>query len=244
MTDGLSPPAPPRLLVADRLAGIARAQRWMWAETFCKWTRRPLPSAHYARRLGEGQRFALRRGSWMSVLVPMVVVTQFVDVLIAQGVIHVAVTPAHRALAHGLLLFASVWMVAWAVSLRSATQHIDHVLGAHTLTLAIGFNQLCRLPLAAIAGVRAIDHKAARGNADWHDVHQLKPRDVTLLSPLDKPTLLIELAAGPNGAWWTRNGSPRPLKRWVAVYVDQPDAMRAAVVAAIAELPSSAARQP
>ena len=244
MTDGLSPPAPRRLSGADRLVGLLRTQRWIWAEASCKWTRRPLPSADYARRLGEGQRFTLRRGSWMSVLVPMVVVAQFVDVLVAQGVIHVAVGPAHRAIAHGLLLFASVWMVAWAVSLRSATQHIDHVLGPHALTLAIGFNQLCRLPLAAIAGIRTIDHQSARGNDDWHDVHQLKPREVTLLSPLDRPTLLIELAAGPNGTCWTRNGAAKPLKRWVAVYVDQPDAMRAAVAAAIAELPPSAARQP
>ena len=63
MTDGLSPPAPPRFLGADRMLGAAQAQRRMWAEAFCQWTRRPLPSARYARRLGDGQRFALHRGS-------------------------------------------------------------------------------------------------------------------------------------------------------------------------------------
>lgn len=233
MTDGLSPPAPPRLLVADRLAGIARAQRWMWAETFCKWTRRPLPSAHYARRLGEGQRFALRRGSWMSVLVPMVVVTQFVDVLIAQGVIHVAAAPAHRALLHGLLLFVSLWMVVWAVALRSATRHVDHVLGPHALTLAIGLRDICRMPLAEIASVRVVDHRAARGHQDWFDVHALKPRDVTLMTALDKPTLLIELQPGATGAWRTRNGVARPVRRWIAAYVDEPAAMAAAVAGAL-----------
>jgi hypothetical protein len=243
MTDGLSPPAAPRIIGLAWLRGATRAQRWMWSEAFCKWTRRPLPSVRYARQVGDGQRFALHRGSWMSVLVPIVVVSQFVDVLIAQGVIHVAAEPAHRALLHGLLLFLSLWMVVWAVALRSATRHVDHVLGPHALTLAIGFRQRCRLPLIAIADVRRIEHKASTGGKDWHAAFGLRARDVTLLSPLDPPTLLIALKDDAAGAWWTRNGMPRPLRRWVALYVDQPDAMRAAVTAAIAELPPSDAPQ-
>jgi hypothetical protein len=175
----------------------------------------------------------------MAVLVPMVVFSQFVDVLVAQGVIHV-VGGAHRIVLHALLLFVSLWMVVWAVALRSAMRHIDHVLEPHALTLAIGFKQLCRIPLADIADVRAIDHRAARNGADWHDVHQLKPRDVTLLSALDPPTLLIELKAHARGAWWLRNGAPRPLRRRVAVYVDQPAAMAAALRDAMAAFDDAA----
>lgn len=234
MPDGLSPPAPPRFFGADRLIGAAQAQRWMWTEAFCQWTRRPLPSARYAQRLGDGQRFALQRGSWMSVLVPMVVFSQFVDVLLCQAALQIAIADAARRwMLHALVLFASVWTVVWAVSLRSAMRHVDHVLGPHALTLAIGFKQLCRIPLAAIASVQAIDHRAVRGHADWFDVHGLQPRDVTLLTSLDKPTLLIELHAGADGAWWTRNGARRPLRRRIAVYVDQPAAMRDAIVAAL-----------
>ena len=240
MTDGLTPPAPPRIVGLTWLLGAARVQRWMWSESFCQWTRRPLPSVRYAREFGEGERFALHRGAWMSVLVPIVVVSQFVDVLIVQGVIHVAAAAqAHRALLHGLLLFASLWMVVWAVALRSATRHIDHVLGPHALTLAIGFKQRCRLPLTAIADVRRIEHKADTSGKDWHAAFGLQARDVTLLSPLDPPTLLIALKDDAVGACWTCNGAPKPLKRWVAVYVDKPDAMRATVAAAIAELRSS-----
>ena len=239
MTDGLSPPAPPRIVGLAWLLGAARAQRWMWSESFCKWARRPLPSVRYARQLGGGERFELHRGSWMSVLVPMVVFSQFVDVLIAQGVIHVAAAQAHRALLHGLLLFVSLWMVVWAVALRSALRHVDHVLGPHALTLAIGFKQCCRLPLTAIADVRRIEHEAGRSGKDWHTAFGLQARDVTLLSPLDPPTLLIALKDDAVGACWTCNGAPKPLKRWVAVYVDKPDAMRATVAAAIAELRSS-----
>jgi hypothetical protein len=233
MTDGLPPPAPPRVAGLSWAIGVARAQRWMWAESCSQWLRRPLPSVHYARRLGDGQRFTLQRGSWMSVLVPMVVFSQFVDLLIAQGVIHVAAAPAQRALLHGLLLFVSLWMVVWAVALRSATRHVDHVLDEHALTLAIGFKQLCRLPLAAIAEVRRIEHKASVSGKDWFARHGLQARDVTVLSPMDPPTLLIALKDDTAGAWWTRNGMPRRLKRWVAVYVDHPDAMRAAVAAAL-----------
>jgi hypothetical protein len=235
MPDGLASPTPPRFFAAAWIVGNARAQRLMWSQAGCLWTHRPLPSLGYAQALGAGRRFALHRGSWMSVLVPMVVFSQFVDVLLAQGAIHVVAVGAQRLQLHALLLFLSLWTVVWAVSLRSATRHVDHVLGEHALTLAIGFKQLCRLPLAAIVDVRVIDPRAAaRRGGDWRDVHQLKPRDVTLLAFLDSPTLLIELKPGAAGAWWTRNGVPKRLRRHVAVYVDEPGAMRAAIAAALA----------
>lgn len=229
MTDGLSPPAPTRLPGAAWLLGTWRAQRLMWSEAWCLWTRRPLPSVAFARELGDGRRFALQRGAWMSVLVPMVVFAQFVDVLVAQGFVHVAAADPRRTLLHALLLFVSLWTVVWAVSLRSATRRIDHVLGPNALTLAIGFKHLCRLPLAAIADVRAIDHKAARNGQDWLDVHGLKLRDVTRLQALDAPTLLIALKPDAIGAWVASNGVRQPLKRWIAVHADQPDAMAAAI---------------
>jgi hypothetical protein len=225
MTDSLSSPAPARLFGATWMIGALRAQRWMWSEVWCKWRRRPLPSMGYARRLGDGQRFALHRGSWMGALVPMVVFSQFVDVLIAQGGIHIIAVGNERLLLHAVLLFASLWTVVWAVSLRSAMRHVDHQLGPHTLTLAIGFKQLYRIPLAAIAEVRVIDHKASRNGDDWYDTCKLKPRDVSVLAFLDKPSLLIALKEGAAGAWWTRNGVRKPLKRWIAAYVDQPAAM-------------------
>ena len=234
MTDGFPAPASARLPGAARLRGAWRAQRLMWTEAWCLWTRRPLPSAAWARALGDGQRFALRRGSWMSVLVPMVVFSQFVDVLVAQGAIHVVAAGRRALLLHALLLLASLWTVAWAVSLRSATRHVGHVLDAHALTLAIGFAHVCRVPLAAIAGVRAIDHRSARGHQDWYDVHGLEPREVTCLAALDAPTLLIELRSGAAGAWWTRHGVRRPLRRWIAVQADEPAAMAGAIAARLA----------
>ena len=234
MTDGLSPPAPSRFFGAARFAGSLRAQRGMWTEAFSLWLQRPLPSRRHARELGQGQRFALNRGSWMSVLVPMVVFSQFVDVLVAQGAVQVAAAGAQRVALHALLLFGSLWTVVWAVALRSATYHVDHVLGPRALTLAIGLRDACRVPLAAIARVQVIDHRAARGHQDWFDVHALKPRDVTLLTALDKPTLLIELERGATGAWCTRHGVARPVKRWIATYVDDPAEMAAALAAALA----------
>lgn len=233
MTDGLPPRAPPRIPGAAWMLGALRAQRWMWSETWCKWGRRPLPSVAYARRLGDGRRFASHRGAWMGVLVPMVVFSQFVDVLIAQGAIHVAAVGPARPWLHAALLFASLWAVVWAVSLRSAMRHVDHQLDAHALTLAVGFKQLCHLPLAAIADLHVIDHRAVPPGEDWLDVCKLKPREVTVLAFLDKPTLLITLKETASGASWTCHGVSSPLQRRVAVYVDQPVVMRAAIAAAL-----------
>jgi hypothetical protein len=235
MTD-MPAPAPPRLFGGARILGALRAQRWMWSEAFCKWRRRPLPSMDYARRLGDGQRFELHRGPWMGVLVPMVVFSQLVDVLIAQGGIHVIAAGNERIALHAALLFVSLWTVVWAVSLRSAMRHVDHRLDPEMLTLALGFKQLCRIPLAAIAEVRVIDHKAARNGGDWYDTCKLRPREVSVLAFLDQPGLLIALKDGAAGACWTRNGVRKPLKRWIAAYVDQPAAMQAAIAAALPPL--------
>lgn len=218
MTDGITSPAPQRFIAAAWILGTLRAQRLMWSESWRKLRGRALPSAGYAQALGAGRRFALHKGSWMGVLVPMVAFSQFVDVLMAQGLLPLAVPPgAARWLTHALLLFGSLWTVVWAVSLRSAMRHVDHVLGEHALTLAIGFKHLARVPLAAIADVRVVDHKAARGRQDWYDVHGLQPRDVTPFTFLDKPALLIELHPGASGAWRTANGVRKPLRRWLAV---------------------------
>jgi hypothetical protein len=112
MTDGLVSTAPAPLVATARLPGALRAQRWMWSEAWCRWRRRPLPSVDYARGLGEGRRFALRRGAWMGVLVPMVVVSQFVDVLLCQAGLQVAVADVEaRWLLHALLLLVSLWTV-------------------------------------------------------------------------------------------------------------------------------------
>jgi hypothetical protein len=112
MNDRTVPPARARFADAGWLLGSLRAQRWMWSEAWCRWRRRPLPSVDYARGLGEGRRFALRRGAWMGVLVPMVVVSQFVDVLLCQAGLQVAVADVEaRWLLHALLLLVSLWTV-------------------------------------------------------------------------------------------------------------------------------------
>ena len=234
MTDGLASPAPQRFFAAAWILGALRAQRFMWSESWCALRGRTRPSTRFADSLGPGRRFALGKGPWMGVLVPMVVISQFVDVLLAQGLLHLVVPAGPpRWLAHSALLFVSLWTVVWAVSWRSATRHVDHVLGERALTLAIGFRHLARLPLAAIAGVQVVDHKAARGRQDWFDVHGLKPRDVTAFTFLDTPTLLIELRPDAAGAWRTANGVRKPLRRWLAVHVDEPAAMRQAIAAAL-----------
>jgi hypothetical protein len=134
---------------------------------------------------------------------------------------------------HALLLVVSLWSVAWAVALRSATRHVDHVLDSRTLTLAIGFKRLARIPLTAIDGVQVIDHQARRSGDDWLDNHGLKPREVSVLASLDKPTLLITLKDDTPGAWCTCNGRHRPLRRQVAVYADEPAVMQHALAAAL-----------
>jgi hypothetical protein len=244
MTDGLAaPPAPAstrtRPIALAWLAGRLRAEALMWREAGCRLLGRPLPSERHARSLGEGRRFPLHRGSNAGVLLPMIVLSTLVDIPLCHGVIHVTVRPEHRLPLHLLTLAANVWMLAWALAFRSAVRHVDHVLGDDRLTLATGLAQVARIPLSAIRALHLVDTRAA----DWMAPQALARGDVTVLAPLDKPTLLIALHPDA-GARLETNGVERPLRPWIAVYVDKPRELVAALQDAMARPQVSGIAQP
>ncbi len=225
----------------DAIPGALRVQALLGLEALCKLARRPaaaLPSARHAARLdprGDGRRFGLHKGSFSGVLVPMIVVSSLVDVPVSNLLLHAFAVP-DEALLHVALIGATLWSLLWGVGLRSAVRHVDHVLHADALVLAIGFGAVCRLPLAAVKDVHVLSSR----HAGWREERGLARRDVATLTPLDEPTLLIELLAARPGCRLVRKGRERPVPSWIAVYVDEPAALQGAVRAAQA----SAGRAP
>jgi hypothetical protein len=207
--------------------GRVRAEHLMWREVACMLLRRPRPSERVAQALGEGRRFPLHRGSFASVLMPMIVLTLIVDESLAHGLIHVLIPPTDRLVLHLLMIASSLWLLAWGLALRSATRRVDHVLHAEALTLAVGLRDVCRIPLAAIKDVHVI--KAGQ-KVDWRDERRLKRREFAILSPIDPATVLIELHADRTGCIHTRFGIERDVPAWVAVYVDKATELRAALL--------------
>ena len=207
-----SPPSP-----ALRRAPAPHAHALLLLEALHALARLPRPSEAHARALPAGRRFALARGSFAGVIVPLVVISLLVDTPLCALFIHAQAPAPLQWPLHALVLFAGLWALAWAVGLRSATQRIAHVLNADHLLLAIGFRPLVRVPIAQIADV----HLVKEHPRTWREAHGLSRFEIESVTAFDPPTLLIELDA--------------PLasgRRWLATFVDDAPALREALLAA------------
>jgi hypothetical protein len=217
----------------DAMPGAVRAHALLCLEALSKLARRPLPSVRHAARFdprAEGRRFGLHKGSTSSILMPMIVLSTLVDVPLGNLMLHAFAVP-HALALHALLLTLTLWTLLWGLGLRSAVRHVDHVLQPDALVLRIGFSAVCRIPLEALRDVHLLPSR----EAGWRQKRGLTRQSLAELTPLDEPTLLIELSdahAARSGCRIVRSGRDRPVPPWVAVYVDQPAALREALLSA------------
>ena len=194
------------------------AHALLLAEGVATLLRRPSsrrPSAARVAALPPGRRFALARGSFMGILVPLAVLSVLVDGSLVTLFLHVDAPPAWRLPAHLFFAAIELWTLAWAVGLRSATQHIPHVLTADALVLAVAFRALARVPRAEVTGAHLVKGKPH----EWQAAHALKRRELASFQAFDAPNLLLTLEAG---------HAPGP--RAVALYVDDAPALREALL--------------
>jgi len=196
----------------------AGAHALLLAEGVATLLRRPparRPSARRVAALPAGRRFALARGPFMGILVPLAVLSVLVDGSLVTLFLHVDAPPAWRLPAHLFFVAIEFWTLAWAVGLRSATQHIPHVLTADALVLAVGFRTLARIPRAEVTGAHLVKGQPRDGSA----AHGLRRREVARFQALDASNLLLTLESG---------HGPGP--RAVALYVDEAAALREALL--------------
>lgn len=205
--------------------GALAVQGLLVLEALCRLARRPLPSERRVAALGEGRRFGLHKGSSSAVLVPMIVLASLVDLPLGHLAIHLRASPGSAPALHLLVVLATLWTLLWAIGLRSAVRHVDHVLRADELVLAVGLRAARRIPLASVKDAHPLEGRPA----DWRAARGLAKRDVVSVTPLDAPNLLIELHGG-HAEGLARPGFARSPPRWIAVYVDRPEALRAALL--------------
>jgi hypothetical protein len=118
--------------------------------------------------------------------------------------------------------FALLYALIWIVGERRSVAEGGHRLTRDELILDLGIRGAGAVALASIAACRVLEAGAHAGSAG----------DVWTLSPGERTNVLIELT-GMTTLAVTSFGSPRAVtRRFIALYVDQPDAFAAAVLRA------------
>ncbi|MGN6525278.1 MAG: kelch repeat-containing protein [Burkholderiaceae bacterium] len=185
---------------APARVGPIRAHGLLLLEGACRLLRRPLPSVRRDACLGGGLRFPQHEGSFSGILVPLVVLSAFVDLPVSSLLLHSMVAPPDRLALHLLIAASYVWTLLWALGLRSAARHVAHRLHAGELVLATSFGTTCRIPLAAIRDVRVLTPSERRA---------LPRAGVARITPLDEANLLVALDPAHPPLRWMRAGRER-----------------------------------
>ena len=130
-----------------------------------------------------------------------------------------------RVLAYVGAAYAALTVLIWTVGARRSLAEGGHRLTADELVLDLGIRGAGTVALASIAACRA---------------HASSADEVWTLSPGERTNVLIE-STGTTTLAVTSFGYPRSIsRRFIALYVDQPDAFAAAVMRAGSGAPRAA----
>lgn len=206
-------------IIPPWIRGMVAVDRSIYSEVVCRIFCWPSPSVKLANNLPQGKRFTLSKGNVSTLLIPLVVIGLMSDVPISQVII-VIWRPAHALWLHAALLFAALWGLAWAVGDRFSICELRHVVTPSTLFLRVGFRWSCDIPIKAIKNCSIVDGRPRV----WLASKLIKKEDVWLVTPVDRPRVLIEI--DPNAVQLVsvfRMQTRVAGKIYVAVYVDDPE---------------------
>jgi hypothetical protein len=178
----------------------------------CAALRRRRPSQAFAETLGPGLRFSLHKGPASSIIVPVSVISSCVDIPLIHLLLNSHLSAAVRAPFHVALLVLNAGALAWIIGERSAVTHVPHVVGPVMLRLRVGFRVAFDIPLSAVRGV----HPLAGSRREWMPARRLTRDDVTLVTPMDEPNVLLDIGG----------------TRFLAIRVDDPEGFRRALAPA------------
>lgn len=198
---------------------------YLWLEVVNSLLRRRRPSQVLSEALGPGLRFSIHKGAVSSIIVPITVIASCVDVPLIHLLVISHVPFWLRGAIHVGLLAANAWALVWIIGDRSAIVHIPHVVDATVLRLRVGFRLALDVPLSAIRGVYAVkgsprERMPARG---------LNRNDVTLVTPMEEPNILVEVDSACKAVRDLRAGRSVSSPRFLAIRVDDPDGFRRAI---------------
>jgi hypothetical protein len=201
------------------LIGLLRLERALRGG-FAGWVRRR-PS--FARPAGQAFGF-LDRGSY-STAVAIVLVSSLIELPVAALVIPLFLhDPMSRTVIHLTLGGLCLSTLAWTLGDRWMVRGSWHVLTEACLDLQVGARLRCAVPLSAIESCAVTDAPRAQ----WCASHQLRLRETLLVTPLDRPNVVLRLKPG-NRVRATSCGMEVDCAAAIFLYVDRPAALISAL---------------
>ena len=202
--------------------GYYQMEKRVYRETWRAVTGKPLAPA------GDFSVAGGRRGKLRSALLLLLVLASAVSAGVFLPAMVTAFWP--RVFAYAGAGSAVLYALIWIVGERRSLAQGGHRLTADELVLDLGIRGAGTVALASIAACRALIPGARAGSAD----------EVWTLSPGERTNVFIELTDTTTLAV-TSFGYPRSIsRRFIALYVDQPDAFAAAVTMAASGAPRAA----
>jgi hypothetical protein len=190
----------------------------LWNEFLAILLRQPRPSAGVAATFPEHRRFSTANGPISSIVVPIMIVGLLGDVPLSWVLVSLC-HPAHPWLVHAIVFVAGLYAVGWALAVRSASRSIPHAIDEHALWLGGGVHYGGKIPRSSIRRTLAL-HESRHA---WTATHQVRMRDVLIVSRPDAPNVAIELEdsamAQVRLTCHRKTIAPR---RWILLYVDRP----------------------
>ena len=189
---------------------------------FVQWLlRRPQPAAPAGTPFGYLQRGAYPTG------VAIVLFSTLFELPLDAAVLPLLVKdPALCRTVHWLMLAGCLSSLVWVLGDRRLVGAGAHVLDAAALQVRIGARTHGTIPRTAVARCERVREPAAA----WCRRHGIAPAAALTASPLDKPNLVLILQDG-HDAHLTHLGVRRAHLAAVFLYVDDPDALAAALTA-------------
>jgi hypothetical protein len=200
------------------LIKLERALRRGMAERICRRQAPPRPA---------GKVFGYLERSSYSTVVAIVVLSALIELPLNGLILSLFIRdPATRWAVELALAVTSVCALVWALGdswLVRGARH--HVLTTTCLDLKVGARAQAEVALGAIAGCELL-FKETR--LDWCKRNGMRLSDTALVSPWDKPNVVLLLRPG-SGVSLTWNGMRRESPTCVFLYLDRPDALVAAL---------------
>jgi hypothetical protein len=190
----------------------------MWRGCWAWLCRKP----HTARRPGGIRLGYLQQGSY-SAAAGIVLVAIFGELPVSHIFASLLVAdPALEWKVHVMLVIGSIYSLAWVAGDRWHVAEGCHVLGESDLDLKVGVRAAARIPLSQIIGASRIDERRAQ----WCRQNGISARDTVVISPIDRPNVILMLAQGariPISLYQVERYAPT----YVFVYLDRPELLLA-----------------
>lgn len=197
----------------------------LWREFFAILLRCPRPSAQIAAKLPPERRFAAAHGPVSSILIPVVLVGLMGDVPLSWVIVALC-SPSHPWLVHALIACTGIYVVCWAIAVRSVIATIPHVIDEHVLWLNGGARHSCRIPRHAIRRI----HSFQGSRLAWAATQGVPASEMLLVNGIDPPNVAVELEEQAVGVVRIeKNGKAVAPRRWILLYTDSPEGLMLAV---------------